>query len=146
MPLRANLQTVDLVLRLVLAAIFLAASVDKILHPAAFAVIVRDYRILPEFLINPTALLLPWLEAVLGVLLVLGLWREGTLLLVNGLLLTFWATLVLNYFRGIDVNCGCFSTTPGQTGNMLWYLVRDSFFLLLGFASTLVYARRQARG
>jgi len=63
--------------------------------------------------------------------------------LVNLLLVTFWTTLVVNYFRGIDVGCGCFSTTPDQVANMLWYIVRDGFFVLLGLAAVLV-ARKLA--
>jgi len=48
--------------RLVMAGIFLYASIDKIAHPAAFAKDIYNYQILPDALINLTALLLPWLE------------------------------------------------------------------------------------
>lgn len=134
----SRLKTADVLLRLILGGIFIAASADKIVHPVEFAAIVRDYRVLPPALSNLTALLLPWLELVLGALLLAGRWREGTLFLVNLLLVTFWTTLVVNYFRGIDVACGCFSTTPDQDANMLWYIVRDGFFVLLGLAAVLV--------
>ncbi len=138
MSLVSRLKTADVLLRLILGGIFIVASADKIIHPAEFAAIVRDYRVLPPALTNLVALGLPWLELVLGALLLSGRWREGTLLLVNLLLVTFWTTLVVNYFRGIDVGCGCFSTSPSQDADMAWYVLRDGFFVLLGLTTALV--------
>ncbi|MGE4421983.1 MAG: MauE/DoxX family redox-associated membrane protein [Pseudodesulfovibrio sp.] len=140
-----NLSTLFFVLRFLLAAIFIYASIDKILHPADFAAIVKDYKVLPDSLINLTAIILPWLELVLGVLLVLGRWQEGTLLLVNLLLVVFWATLVFNYFRGVDVGCGCFSTQTTESSNMVWYMVRDGFFVLVGGTTAILYLRTPNR-
>jgi uncharacterized membrane protein YphA (DoxX/SURF4 family) len=124
---------VALGIRLVVAVIFIYASVDKILHPAAFAKVVYNYRILPGGLINATAIVLPWLELFLGLLLLIGIWQPGAVLTANALLVAFFAALVFNALRGLDVECGCFSSTPGQSpGPMAWYLVRDSLFLLMG--------------
>jgi len=136
----------DVLLRLVLAGIFLAACADKILNPQSFAAVVRDYQILPPALVNLTAIVLPWLELVLGILLLAGRLRQGTLLLVNALLLAFLGTLVVNYFRGIDVNCGCFSTTREAPSPMLWYIVRDGAFVALALSAAWVYRARQRHG
>jgi len=122
-------------LRMLVAGIFLYASYDKILHPADFAAIIKDYRILPDILVNPAAIVLPWLELILGLLLAAGKWLEGALFLVNALLLVFWTALVVNAFRGIDVGCGCFSTAREGGGDMMWYLFRDGVFVLLGLAA-----------
>lgn len=139
-----KLSTIAVILRLALAAIFIYASIDKTLHPADFAAIVKDYKVLPNSLINLTAIILPWLELVLGVLLVLGRWQEGTLLLVNLLLVVFWSTLVFNYIRGVDVGCGCFSTQASESSSMVWYMVRDGFFVLLGCGAGILHIRKQA--
>ncbi len=136
-----NLKSADLLLRLALGGVFIAASVDKILHPAAFASIVRDYKVLPDALSNVTALVLPWLELVLGLQLLAGVWRASALVLANLLLLLFWTTLVVNYFRGLDVGCGCFSTSADQQHSMLWYVVRDGLFIVLGLGAALVYRK-----
>jgi uncharacterized membrane protein YphA (DoxX/SURF4 family) len=128
-----------------LAVVFIYASIDKILHPADFAAIVKDYKVLPDILINLTAIILPWLELVLGVLLVLGRWQEGTLLLVNLLLIAFWATLVFNYFRGVDVGCGCFSTQATESSSMVWYMFRDGFFVLVGGTTAILFLRTPNR-
>lgn len=133
---------VEWTLRLGLACVLLYASADKIIHPQDFASIVKDYRILPEMLINPTAIWLPWFELTLGVCLFTGFWRDGALALGTGLLCVFFVTLLVNYFRGINVGCGCFTSTPGEAAPMLWYLARDAFILALAFSA--VEARRRA--
>lgn len=129
------MKTVAAALRVLVAGVFLYASHDKILHPADFASIIKDYRLLPDVLVNPAAIILPWLELILGGLLLAGKWLEGALFLVNALLILFWAALVANVFRGIDIGCGCFSTSKDSGGNMMWYIFRDGFFVLLGLAT-----------
>lgn len=142
------MKTLAVLLRMFVAGIFLYASYDKILHPADFASIIKDYRILPDILINPAAIILPWLELMLGVLLVAGKWLEGSLFLVNALMLLFWTALAVSAFRGIDIGCGCFSTAKDSGGNMAWYLVRDGFFVLAGLAAWHlgVWRRRRSPG
>jgi len=121
--------------RFFLGFIFVYASIDKILHPAAFAETIHNYQILPDLLINVAAVVLPWLEFLIGSLMILGLWMSGAVFTCNGLLVVFFATLVFNLARGLDIDCGCFtaSTDPSSGGHMLWYLFRDGFFLLVGF-------------
>ena len=63
-------RVIILAARLILGGVFVFASIDKILHPAAFAEAVYNYQILPDNLINLTAIVLPWLELVLGSLLI----------------------------------------------------------------------------
>jgi hypothetical protein len=122
-----------IVARLILAGIFIYASLDKIAHPAAFAKDVYNYQILPDALINLTALVLPWLEMFLGLCLLAGIWLPGAVLTVNGLLVVFLAALVVNLARGLDINCGCFSTgSEAPAMSVGWYLLRDAGFLAVG--------------
>jgi uncharacterized membrane protein YphA (DoxX/SURF4 family) len=123
-------------IRLILGAVFVLASVDKILHPAAFAQAIYNYQIFPDALINFTAIILPWLELLLGIMLIAGLWLPGVTVLVNLLLLAFFAALVFNVARGLNVHCGCFTTSTEGTPATTWYLVRDSIFLVLGCTLT----------
>jgi len=137
---------VRLALRVFLGAVFLFACADKILHPADFARAVYNYQILPDPLINLTALILPWLELVLGFCLIAGWWLPGALLWSNGLLWVFFLALVFNTMRGLDVHCGCFASTPDPAGvaPVAWYLVRDSFFLFCaGSLLVTVFGRRK---
>jgi uncharacterized membrane protein YphA (DoxX/SURF4 family) len=118
--------------RLLVGVIFIAASIDKIIHPAAFAQVVHNYRILPDALINVTAIVLPWVELVLGSLLLLGLWIPGTVVLANLLFLAFFCVLLFNLARGLNIHCGCFSSSTQGDPMSTWYLIRDAVFLLLG--------------
>jgi uncharacterized membrane protein YphA (DoxX/SURF4 family) len=123
----------QLAARLIMAGIFIYASIDKIAHPAAFAKDVYNYQILPDALINLTALVLPWLELFLGLCLLAGIWLPSAVLAVNVLLIVFLAALIFNLARGLDVNCGCFSTgSDGPAMSSGWYLLRDVGFLAVG--------------
>lgn len=119
--------------RLALGIVFVYASVDKILNPAAFAQAVYNYQILPDLLINLTAIVLPWMELFLGLCLILGLWLPGAAFLSTLLLITFFGALLFNTARGLNIDCGCFSTTDGTLSDisMGWYVLRDGGFLLL---------------
>ncbi len=118
--------------RLVLGGIFIYASLDKIAHPHEFAVIITNYAILPDWLVTLPALVLPWLELVAGLCLATGLWARSSALLLSLLLLAFIMVLGFNAWRGIDLSCGCFSTSAADKENA-WILVfRDLLILIPG--------------
>ncbi len=119
--------------RWVLGIVFIYASYDKILNPAQFAEAIFNYQILPDHLINICALVLPWLELILGICLILGILMPGAVLLVNLLLIVFVGALLFNLYRGLDISCGCFSTNPGESVVNLWTVARDASFMLFSF-------------
>ncbi len=112
-------------LRLFMGAVFLYASYDKILHPLAFAEAVYNYQILPDAAVNLAALILPWMELLLGVCLVTGVWLPGATVAGSGLLAIFIAALIFNLARGLDIHCGCFSTEATEGPADLWTVARD---------------------
>ena len=120
--------------RLALGAVFIAASILKIAHPAEFAKILYNYQVIPNNLINMTAIVLPWLEAIMGMMLLAGIWLPGAAVLANLLLLAFFSALLFNVARGLNIHCGCFSINVAGEPQTAWYMVRDSLFLALGFA------------
>ncbi len=126
---RQNLLAVLVLLaRLVVGAIFLYASFDKIAHPDQFAQAIYNYRLVPLSLLHPMALLLPWLEAVTGVALILGVARRGAALFASMMSLAFIIGLSSALARDLDISCGCFSTDGGHAvGQDL--LIRDIFLL-----------------
>ncbi len=123
-----------LAVRIFLGGVFVYASIDKILHPADFAEAVFNYQILPDILINPAALILPWTELAIGISLIFGVWIHGAIFLANLLLSVFLAALTFNLARGLNVHCGCFSAkgeiTEGAT--LVWTILRDIVFFLMG--------------
>lgn len=118
-------------LRILLGLIFIAAAVSKAAYPLDFAQIVANYRILPDDLVNPVALFLPWLELVCGAALVAGVAVRGAALTVVLMLTVFLGALGYNAARGISVGCGCFSVAPGAVDSMHADMVRDALILVL---------------
>ncbi|MBU2499646.1 MAG: DoxX family membrane protein [Proteobacteria bacterium] len=122
-----------LALRMILGAVFLFAGIDKILHPAAFAEVIYNYQILPDGFINLSAILLPWIETLIGLSLVSGIWIPGATLLSATLLSVFLGAILFNLARGLDVDCGCFMAADGagSSTSILWYVARDGLLLLI---------------
>ena len=121
-----------LIFRVVLGVIFIYASLDKIAHPDQFARIIYNYKILPGFLINVFAITLPWVELIAGVLLILGLFTESASLLISFMLMIFVVAISINLYRGVDLNCGCFSTDPAGKKEGASLLIKDFLLLFLG--------------
>jgi uncharacterized membrane protein YphA (DoxX/SURF4 family) len=129
-----------------LGGVFLYASYDKILHPQAFAQAIFNYQILPDAAVNLTALVLPWLESLLGLCLLVGFWLPGATALSTLMLTVFLGALAFNQWRGLDVYCGCFSTQgPAGTAD-LGTLARDIGFLLLSAVVTAAAFSRRGTG
>lgn len=128
-------------LRLVLAFVFIYASIDKIVHPHPFAQAVFNHQVLPVFLINLTAIILPWMELILGVCLLFNYWMNGVSLLTAVLMLLFIGIITLNLSRGLNVGCGCFSTSTEGSMDTLT-LIRDIIFLCLSFSLVVLTFRR----
>lgn len=117
--------------RWILGVMFIYASIHKILYPAAFARAVYFYQILPDALVNLVALVLPWVELFLGVLLIVGLWMPGAAVISTLLFMTFMAALSYNVARGLDIGCGCFSTSPSAGSANIRTVLRDGMFLVV---------------
>ncbi|NOT01913.1 MAG: DoxX family protein [Phycisphaerales bacterium] len=113
-----------IVARLVLGGLFIKMGVSKLDHPVKFLKDIREYGLLPEAtffdglnLINLTAVALPWIEILCGLLLIVGLWLRGSSL-VLGLMLAFFTTAIFwravgvynaggIAFCEIEFDCGC---------------------------------------
>jgi len=122
----------------ILGAVFLFASYDKIAKPQDFARIIYHYQVIgpsqtiPPLIPNLVAVVLPWVEALAGALLLLGIWRREAALVVALLLLTFLGAVGSALYRGIDVeNCGCF-TVSGRGRRAGAGLIAGDLGLLIG--------------
>ena len=95
------------ILRLYLALIFIFSGLDKINDLNGFAQSIENYKILPLYLINITAIIIPWIEVVAGSLLLLGIWIKENSVIILALLLVFTAALIIALAKGLNINCGC---------------------------------------
>jgi len=131
-----------LISRLILGGAFIYAAWDKILHPDQFAQIVLNYKLMPDMTINLLAIFLPWLEMIAGLFLVLGIFPKESAGIFAGLLLVFIFAIGFNLARGLDFNCGCFSTSSDQESASYWLIVRD-IVLLVPAVHIILFARRR---
>ena len=121
------------IIRLILGILFIWAATPKIANPQAFAEIIGNYQILPFALVNPAAIVLPWIEALCGVSLLTNRLIRGSALIFVALMLIFLLATVFNMVRGLDITCGCFSVSADKaSGSQSVNLLRNVLLLILG--------------
>jgi uncharacterized membrane protein YphA (DoxX/SURF4 family) len=125
-----------LIARMVLGAIYMYASFDKLANAQAFADVISNYQMLPVQLVNPLAIFLPWVELITGLFLITGKWVKGSLLIYTTLLVIFIIALAQALIRGLDISCGCFSVKPSSTSDVWLRLIED---IILLFVSVNLY-------
>ena len=130
----------DILLRLILSAVFLWAGGAKAWRTDLFA---NDLRTFP-WLVDPwpamIAIFLPWLELAVAV----GLWtpwKRGALLLLGVMLTGFIILLALAQGFGWQIRCGCFGTGTAEMNYGLAYL-RNSLLLAVVITLALIWRRK----
>jgi len=124
--------SVQFLCRVILGGLFIYASLDKIAHPHDFARIVYDYNLIPDIAIYWVAGILPWFEMICGLLLISGLMIRTPSILLSLMLLVFIAAMGLNALRGLDITCGCFTTSQDGTESLIVSILWDFLFLIPG--------------
>jgi len=95
-------------LRWALGALFVAAAVSKLANPTVFLGDILAYRLpLPEALLRLTAVVLPWLELLCGLLVLAGAWRDAALSVMLALCVVFLAATGQAWARDLHIACGC---------------------------------------
>lgn len=103
-----------LIARIILGVTFIFAGMEKISEPSAFAKAIYDYKLFPEVLINFSAVVIPWIEVVSGLLLVFGIFAKENALILNFLLIVFIILVLISILRGLNIECGCFGTASAS--------------------------------
>ena len=133
--------------QIALGAIFVAASLPKLVDPPSFAHMIYNYRLVPGPFVNAAALFMPWLELLCGVALVLGIWRRPAAAIIGAMLVVFIVAISINLGRDNAVNCGCFDITAANKSHdelieeMWWVVTRDVGMLLM--VAQILWASRQ---
>ena len=124
--------------RIIVGAIFLWASFDKIIDPAKFARDISNYHIIPFGLENTIALILPWLEFFIGTGLILGFMVDGSILISSVLLITFNIMIAQAMARGFNIDCGC----GLKEGQLVGFekLIENIIFIIISY---FVYIRKE---
>ena len=114
---------VALACRIVLAGVFVAAGLPKLLDPASFAQNIAAYGLVPQELLFITAILLIAAELATAAGLLLD--RFWAVLSAGFLLVMFIGVLGYGIHLGLDIDCGCFG--PGDPEHGVLDSLRTSF-------------------
>jgi len=145
--------------RLVLGGIFVYAGFSKLLMPnthlwpmfvlkfsmsmnlSTFAQQVESYKLISPEASQTVAHVLPFVEIVLGLLLLIGWQLRIWASVVTVIMVGFLTVVTRAYLLHMDINCGCFGTPEKLTGMTV---LRDSVFVALALVMTIL-AFREAR-
>jgi uncharacterized membrane protein YphA (DoxX/SURF4 family) len=132
--------------QIVLAGIFIAAGYLKLREPwLQFAVSINSLKIVPDNMLELFARTLPWIELILGILILTGVWLRWSAAAGSVMLAVFLSVLVRSYALGMQVDCGCFGSGEPLGPKTL---ARDGLMLALALAVTIgafSMRRRQSR-
>jgi uncharacterized membrane protein YphA (DoxX/SURF4 family) len=133
---------VTIILRILLAAVFLYAGYSKLRQPwLLFAMSIDAYGFLPEWAVLFVARTLPWAEVALGALLLAG-WGLRYSSTVSAVLLSgFFLTMLAAFAGGKGIDCGCFGLGEALTAKTL---ARDGA-LVSGAVALAILSIRQER-
>lgn len=133
------IRRVTLALRLVLGAVFVYAAYTKLRQSwLLFALSIDSYQLLPEWAVFALARTLPLLELALGLLLITGVWLRYLSIVAAAILGLFFSVMVVSYFRGAGIDCGCFGVGEPLSAKTL---ARDGLLLMAALA-LVVLSRR----
>ncbi len=134
---------VPIISRLLLGFIFIYFSWDKIIDPVLFANLVQNYDMLPSNLISIGVLVLPWIEFIIGVCLILGVFLDISAL-ISMLLLSLFVIMIFQAFlRGKSIDCGCLLSDVSEASaqnkrvHMIQRIIQDICFI--GYAIIVKY-------
>ena len=145
--------------RLLIGGIFVYAGYAKLVYPnhnlwpwfmlkfsvaanlSTFAFQVESYKILSSPASAFVAHTLPYVEIVLGLLLLIGWKFRIWATIASAILVGFLAVVTRAYLLHMDINCGCFGTPEPLT---IMTVLRDSALVLLAIVMT-VFAYQEAR-
>lgn len=142
---RAVVDGIMLGARVLVGATLLYAGLQKIQAPFAFFESVLSYRVASAPWSLVAAVVIPWLEVVLGVLLIGGAARGAALLLAAALLLSFVGAQIAVMVENRSVACGCFALSGDSTMVGWTTLTRAGLLLGICLLALVVYHVSPAR-
>lgn len=117
-----------LVLRICVGSVFIYASMSKIPYPAQFAEATANYRLVPYWLLNLGAVILPWVEFVCGLFLVIGFMTRASAILIACMMILFNVMVLINMIWGAPITCGCYDTVGEPIG---WRKILENVIMLI---------------
>jgi len=121
-----------LIARLILAGIFIRAALPKIQDPVAFSSSVSAFHVVGPELANWIALILPWLELVVGIGILFPKIKTSSSFIIAALLPVFIALHASAWARGLEISCGCFGVESSEKPtNYFLLIIRNGLLLFI---------------
>jgi len=135
--MRRNLRAMDalrpwlsLLVRVFIGGYFVVAAVPKIIEPLAFATSIMHYGLVPSWSVNAIALILAWLEMIVGIGLIMGVRTKVQALFCGGMLVVFTLAVAYAVVLGLKIDCGCFGESGGE--EVSWFKVAKNSAMIIG--------------
>lgn len=126
---------ISLLVRLGMAGILIAAAVPKILDADESVRAVRAYRLLPEVVVPFVGTALPYLELVLAVVLIAGVFTRLASIAWLVMMAAFVFGVAWAWAQGYSIDCGCFGgggDIAEGTTNYPGHMLERAGFVALG--------------
>ena len=130
--------------RLILGIVFIYASYSKIIDPNKFSSTIDLYKATPITINNLIALIVPWVELLIGFGLILNRSIKGSIIISIGLFITFIILLSQAYYRGFTLDCGCFGGSEKLSdvelrSKMSIRIIEDIIYLFMSIYLYFIY-------
>jgi uncharacterized membrane protein YphA (DoxX/SURF4 family) len=102
------------IIRIAIGCMFIYSSLPKIRHPYDFLSSVYSYELVGPKLGMFVAMTLPWLEVIVGVCLVGGVFVSGALLASMAMAAMFTVVLSSAMYHNLNITCGCFGASATE--------------------------------
>ena len=125
---------------------FIWSSLPKIRQPYDFLSSVYSYELVGPKLGMFVAMTLPWLELLVGICLIGGIFIDGALLASIAMTAMFTFVLGSALYHGLEITCGCFGASATE---IIGYstLIRACLILLASIAAyTIIFALQSRAG
>lgn len=132
---RAAADVVGLAARLALGGVLVYAGAIKVGTPLTSARAVQAYEVMPMEVATWVGYALPFVEIILGALLIVGLLTRGVALVSTALMVIFVIGIAQAWARGLTIDCGCFGGGGQIDAADTEYptaIARDLAFALMG--------------
>jgi len=124
----------SLVVRLAMAGILIAAAIPKMTNSDESVVAVRAYRLVPDPLESFVGVALPYLELVLALVLLVGVFVRWSAVLWLVMMAAFVFGVIWAWAKGYNIDCGCFGgggdVDPSEVNYPMHLLERAGFVVL----------------
>ena len=126
-----------LVLRFIIALIFIVSGFEKLISPSEnFLYVLQAYAVFPDAVARLASVVFPWIELGVGVFLALGLWLRPAILVLSCMSASLIMVVAQAIIRKLPIDsCGCF-------GNLVHLPLKGVIILDVAiFISTLLFLR-----